>query len=987
MRPQHLKFAGIGSYPRLVEINFNDLSSMGLYLIVGRTGAGKTTIFDAMTYALYGKVAGERENAIVSGHTGRDHPFIEFTFEHAGITYIAHREPALPGKNAVANKQWLSIVGSDGKELERISQTRQVNEKIKDIIGLSAEEFMQVILLPQGKFQQFLVAKTNDKKGMLQAIFGTSAYRRIVDRLQTNARQLQQELASDAEEISNQWAIIGNAHDTLIDQSIFEELPDYQSETAEFISAVKSRALETEAEAKSTSEEFAAARTTLTQANTEAERFDKAQQRDLLKKEQASQAKSVEKATKSVAEHKIASPIADSISTRTSLTTEITELEQKVKEARTSAGSLTGKIKITSEQLKKFINAIPAASPSVLSSEYAKVEQFISSAANKFDDLAVLTTEVETLDSSLVELTAAQLTTSTEIETIRKDLAAKKKELEASHKATRELTPVSREVEKLDELLEKADESEATADLEKSTKLVNKQRLAFEKLVDDLKSAQEKRTKQLAGELADNLDLGDECPVCGSTEHPKKAKKAAGSVDIDALSDKRDNQYELLKDAEQDVKDAQKNLKEAQAAKTKLPSLTDQKTLRKRFAELSALSDASDDLKDQHDELVALESESLSALNEVKVQVTEISTSLKASKKRFDALTKDTIAIGTAKQVEDASDLLSQIADILADLDESITETAEKQGQLNRVTEDVKKAIEKTDFTNEKAVHAALLQNNELSDSEDLILKATERSTLIGQLTAAVGDSPLPMMRPDLADLDEKVSRATSANDAAQTRNGTVQTELQNITRAHKAVSTIGPAFEEKRKQVLAAQTLATIFKDGTNTASGRQLDLETWVLRTLFEEVCLVANGQMQKLSNNRYTLTLEQEEGGVTKKRGGGLDIYVLDAQTGLTRPVQTMSGGEQFIASLSLALALAEVVQRHAGGIEVPCLFIDEGFGGLDLETLDLAIAVLHDIQATGRSVGVITHVETMQQQLPIGIQITKGHNGSTLEVLAS
>ena len=243
------------------------------------------------------------------------------------------------------------------------------------------------------------------------------------------------------------------------------------------------------------------------------------------------------------------------------------------------------------------------------------------------------------------------------------------------------------------------------------------------------------------------------------------------------------------------------------------------------------------------------------------------------------------------------------------------------------------------------------------------------------------------MMRPDLADLDEKVSRATSANDAAQTRNGTVQTELQNITRAHKAVSTIGPAFEEKRKQVLAAQTLATIFKDGTNTASGRQLDLETWVLRTLFEEVCLVANGQMQKLSNNRYTLTLEQEEGGVTKKRGGGLDIYVLDAQTGLTRPVQTMSGGEQFIASLSLALALAEVVQRHAGGIEVPCLFIDEGFGGLDLETLDLAIAVLHDIQATGRSVGVITHVETMQQQLPIGIQITKGHNGSTLEVLAS
>jgi exonuclease SbcC len=142
-----------------------------------------------------------------------------------------------------------------------------------------------------------------------------------------------------------------------------------------------------------------------------------------------------------------------------------------------------------------------------------------------------------------------------------------------------------------------------------------------------------------------------------------------------------------------------------------------------------------------------------------------------------------------------------------------------------------------------------------------------------------------------------------------------------------------------------------------------------------------------MRQLSSNRYALTLDQEEGGVAKRRGGGLDIYVLDAQTGLTRPVQTMSRGEQFIASLALALALAEVVQRHAGGIEVPCLFIDEGFGGLDLETLDIAIDVLLKIQATGRSVGIITHVETMQQLLPIGIRVHKGHSGSTLEVLAS
>jgi exonuclease SbcC len=932
-------------------------------------------------------VAGNRENAIVSGHSGREHPFIEFTFEHAGITYVAHREPALPGENTVTNRQWLSILGDDGKEVQRISQTRQVSEKIKDIIGLSAEEFMQVILLPQGKFQQFLVAKTNDKKGMLQAIFGTAFYRRMVERMFNNARDLQQELANDTEEISNQWAIVGNAHNTLINESIFNDLPDYQNETDEFISLVKERAVETAAEAKESSEQFAVAKTALAQANLEEERFDKAQQRDALQKEQAAQAKDVDKATKAVDQHMAASPIANSVSTRTLLSAEIDALTQQEKTARSSARSLTEKIKVSSEQLKKFADAIPTASPSTLSSEYSKVVNFVSSAAEKFDDLEEVTSEMKGLEEAIAELVDDQKKKTTSVEAIRKDLVAKRKELQASHKATRELGPVSREVEKLDELLKEADEKDPLASLEKATKLLEKRQSAFDKFVAELKSAHERRTKQLAGELATNLTRGDECPVCGSKEHPKKAKNTAGSVDIDELTDKRDNQFGLVRDAEHQLKDASKAVKEAKAAQEKLPSSADQKALRKKYEELTSLSEGADDLKDECDELESLEKDTAAELAEIKNQITAGNTSLRASKRRVDSLTKETTAIGTAMQVEDAAELLNQIADVLAELEEAVTNTGTKQGQLNQVFEDIKKALTETSFATEKAAIAAVLEPDALTALKELISIAADRTILIGQLTAAIGDTPLPKSRPDLADLAETVQKATDANTAAQHRNGIVSTELQNIVKAHKAIVDIGPAYEQKKKQVQQALTMAKVFKDGTSTAAGNQLDLETWVLRTLFEEVCLVANGQMQKLSNNRYTLTLEQEEGGVAKKHGGGLDIYVLDAQTGLTRPVQTMSGGEQFIASLSLALALAEVVQRHAGGIEVPCLFIDEGFGGLDLETLDLAIAVLHDIQATGRSVGVITHVETMQQQLPIGIQITKGHNGSTLEVLAS
>ena len=199
-------------------------------------------------------------------------------------------------------------------------------------------------------------------------------------------------------------------------------------------------------------------------------------------------------------------------------------------------------------------------------------------------------------------------------------------------------------------------------------------------------------------------------------------------------------------------------------------------------------------------------------------------------------------------------------------------------------------------------------------------------------------------------------------------------------------ISTIETAIEGKASNYRKAESIAAVFDKGANGPDG-QLSLEMWVQRTRFEEVCLVANTQLRELSANRYSLTLEQQEGGVAKSRGSGLDIYVLDSYTGYTRPVQSMSGGEQFIASLALALALAEVVQRHAGGIELPCLFIDEGFGSLDLESLDLAIDVLGKIHAAGRTVGIITHVETMQQQLPIGIRVNKTDQGSTLEVLTN
>ena len=295
----------------------------------------------------------------------------------------------------------------------------------------------------------------------------------------------------------------------------------------------------------------------------------------------------------------------------------------------------------------------------------------------------------------------------------------------------------------------------------------------------------------------------------------------------------------------------------------------------------------------------------------------------------------------------------------------------------------VEAELKKSQFATEALAVAATLDTNKEDELTELVNKFAERETRILKIEAAIGLEPVPLTRPDLATIDEDLRESEELAEETSKAANAVSGALEQIESAYRVITDSAPMIKELQAQAIKASSMATVFEKG---ATG-QLGLEVWVQRTLFEEVCLVANGQLGSLSSNRYSLTLDQEEGGISKRRGSGLDIYVLDSHTGKTRPVQTMSGGEQFMASLALALALAEVVQRHSGGIELPCLFIDEGFGGLDGEALDLAIDLLGKLHASGRTVGIITHVEAMQEQLPIGIRVTKTDRGSSLEVLSN
>ena len=981
MRPHRLMFSGIGSYPGTVEINFDELNHKGLYLIVGPTGAGKTTLLDAMTYALYGKVAQDRENALISAHAGSKPPVLEFEFSHADRRYVVHREPVPSGTKLTGAKQWMREYDLSGEVVRTVTGAIQVSAKSQEIIGLKADEFMQVILLPQGKFQQFLMAKGSDKQKVLQTIFGTRAYRRIVDRLEEEAKELREDVESDNQRLAEHRAVVNTNTDALRKLDIFTDLPDPSEDLDSVLRRVREISGELDRAEKLARESYGALQGEATLAATEAVRFDKAQKLESLREQQDAQRVDAEHARDRLDLHKRAEPVVLAAEDRNSHDAAANELAKKADETRAQLTRVARSFRISADVARQFTDAIPTATPVTLSTEFTKLWGHMDNASTNLDDLDEVRKNITTneeqagkVQTELSEITMALQAMETSAGELRAQLADNRKKVRA-------LPAAARAVDKLDQLLPKADVHGAQEALLAAQVALNKANDKLDRAESRWRSAQERRTAELAGILAGDLSPGDECPVCGSTAHPRKARKPAkGTVDVDAAETARATALRRQAEAERNLKEAQGALEDAKAHKSKLPDEAEQERIRQALVDLEETSDAIDGMQKELEVRDSRVEEGRIEEGKLRTAETEIRADGRELVKRRKSLEAAVAKIGTAEEITAALAVSEEIGTLLGDLERISTNLETARAKTTLAGTNAGKALKTSRYASEEEAKAVLLDDDIQRALGTLLEEFDSRAEDIGKLEAAVGTEPLPESRPDVDDINRRVKQASSDSEAASDIAGTVRTSLGQISDAHKKISSIGPAIEEKERQAREATSIAKVFDDG----AGNQLSLEVWVQRTLFDEVCLVANEQLRSLSSNRYSLTLEQEEGGVRKRRGSGLDLYVLDSYTGTTRPVQTMSGGEQFIASL--ALALAEVVQRHAGGIELPCLFIDEGFGGLDLESLDVAIEVLGKIHAAGRTVGIITHVETMQQQLPIGIRVHKSDRGSTVEVLA-
>jgi exonuclease SbcC len=330
---------------------------------------------------------------------------------------------------------------------------------------------------------------------------------------------------------------------------------------------------------------------------------------------------------------------------------------------------------------------------------------------------------------------------------------------------------------------------------------------------------------------------------------------------------------------------------------------------------------------------------------------------------------------------EDTFDIVQPVVGRATDLIDILIETGEMVALLEGASAtkfiQYKQALLDNNFSDIKAAASALLTDEKIASLESSLADFAQLQISITGLTGKVGDQPVPDIRPNLEDAEVFQQQAHLHHQALSAKANAYSQNLKIIESARTEIETLGPETLELIQNSKDAYHIAQVMKTG----KAPLLSIQRWVQKQMFIDVCEKATKQLQILTNHRFEILLNDGDA----RQGQSLEVCIRDSYTGQVRPVKSMSGGEKFLTSLAMALALAEVVQSMSGGVEITSLFIDEGFGSLDRATLDTAIDVLQKLQRGGRTVGVISHVEQMHEDIDIGIAVTPGARGSTLTVL--
>ena len=921
MRPVKLTISAFGPYSKETVFDFDKLGTGGLYLITGDTGAGKTTIFDAITYALYGDPSGSNREVSMfrSKYASFDTPtFVKLIFNYKGREYTVTRNPEYEraskrGSGSTVQNAGVELILPDGKAL---TKTKEVDTAIRSIMGIDKNQFCQIAMIAQGDFLKLLLAPTKERIEIFRHIFKTKLYSDLQNKLKQEASSLDSNCSKIRQSITQYIAGIScdesSLHSTQVLKAKNNELP-----IDECISLLEKLITD-----DSQSEEKTA------KAISEIEK-----QLDILKIN-IEKGEDYLKTKKAFAQNEI--KISELTEEKVSLTNALEEEKKKAS---------------VQDELIKVSATIQAQLP-----EYDELSQKKSALKNNILNIDKNNANLTKIKKDIEDLKV-------KIDSLNEESKSLEKCGEQKIILENDVLSLNDRLSKLQQLLQSMETLKKNHEEHKKALQIYKEKQANVDTLDaSYKAGHKLYLDAQAGILAENLEENMPCPVCGSLSHPKKASKPVDvptKEELDALQNR--------------LSVANKEVERASQAAGKLKGIIDEKmestltSIKELLSDID-MSSATDIAKENINKLQ-------SKIKSINSEIEKLSKNIS----RKDNIEK--ILPQSTKQLEELQDSINTISNTVTTyisenkaIEERIASLKSKLLFSSRLEADAK--IKSNNDTVLKIQNAIELAAKTLNECSEKLASATATKAELSKQLEGKEEINLENEKNKLNELESNIRRLRLYKEDIHSRTVNNQSNYKNI--------------KFKSDELADAEKQYSLVKSLSDTANGNitgkdKVMLETYIQMHYFDRIISRANARLVIMTGGQYDLIRRREA--VSKMGQSGLDLDVIDHYNGTERSVKSLSGGESFKASLALALGLSDEIQSSAGGIQLDTMFIDEGFGSLDEDSLSQAMNALASLASNNKLIGIISHVGELKQKIDKQIIVKKDKTGgSRAEIIA-
>jgi exonuclease SbcC len=984
VRLHSLSITAFGPFAGTETVDVDAVARDGLFLLWGPTGAGKTTLLDAVVYALYGTVPGARgeEKRLRSDHADaatRTEVSCELTLAGERLLVVRRPEQTRPkkrGAGETTEQARLTVQRWDGATWQPVStRIDEGSEYLRVRLGLSAEQFCQVVLLPQGDFARFLRAEPEDRARLLRTLFDVGRFARAEDWLAGERRAAEEALRGDRHRISTLLHRVAQIADVEVPEELAPELVGAQpgASVNGWVTAVRTRAAGALTAATAAAGAAAADSTRLDGELTRARALaDRHARRDRAREDLA----------RLTAEEEPLGPLrvrADA-GRRAEALRDVLESAGRTALAAEAAATALGSARAAWAEVADGRDA-----DTLLARELRDEAAAARALVPEADRAAGLARELTRLGRDVEALTARCEEGTRTAAAWPDRVAAAQRRLDAASAAAARLPGLTAAADAARTALDAATRAErVAAELAAARETAEAARTAWVDARETLVEVRAARLDGMAAELATGLAPGADCPVCGATEHPRPATHTGPRVSADDEEGARavvDAAEERTAAARRAVEERERQLAVLRERAGELPAAELAARAEQARAERDEVAALAEGVEAARRDLAAREAGRDAAVAQLAADREELQRRTAERDGRAEALTELTARLDAARGEDDDLPARVRRLTLAAERCEAVL-SAEAEELRARTAADTARAT-----AGERAAAAGFA---DLLDAADALLDAGELTRLERRLreheearsvvAATLADPELTDLppRPDVAALQQRCAELTTRREEAVAA-------LEQARRCAGALDALAGEvvsaeveLAERRARAGRVAGLADLVNGrGANTLRMR---LQSFVLAARLEQVAEVASRRLQEMSGGRYTFLHSDAQARHGARGGLGLDVF--DEYTGTRRPTKTLSGGESFMASLALALGLADVVTAEAGGIQMDTLFVDEGFGTLDALALDAVMNVLDELRRGGRTVGVISHLEELRTRIPTRLEVVAGRHGSRL-----